>query len=213
MVVVQQSDTLGSPQNKILKIFLWPIPPRWLHVAGHFFAALAGALAFLFVVLIFFDSPNASIWLPGAGGLGALAFGLGHAVRAAQAAEARHRKLRATARLARRSCFEMVQASERQRLTTWIGQVGSSKSLDLALELLREVLHLAAEVGGRDADWGEQAFGAFITAADVINPLWVRRMGVSDSDEDATKAKDQIISALRECVDALDCIIRSPAGA
>lgn len=99
----------------------------------------------------------------------------------------------------------MANSSHAEHVGVWIARVGVSQALDPTLETFRELQHLGSELGGVEADFAERAFGDFLTAADYINPLYLRKdeIGTGMSSE-VTTAQAKILRALLSAIDILE---------
>lgn len=178
---------------------------RWILVVA---GVTTGVAAFAFAAIAFlptcFLQGQAGGLLSAAGGLGALAFGVGQVIARLDKREGDLRKAQAVARLARRSLVEMANRSDGVIMNHWIGEVGTARSLDPVLALLRALLDLAAERGGPVAARAERALQAFLIAADHINPLFAKLpQKLNDFGTQELAHKGKILGALLAAEEAL----------
>lgn len=138
--------------------------------------------------------------------MGALAFGASQVLGATNARLGAARKTRAIARLARRSLVEMANGCQGRTMASWIEDIGSSRALEPTLQLLRELLDVAAPLGGVEAKQAERALHSFLRAADQINPLWLQRPQSGEFDKKNLARKGRILGALIDSIEALALI-------
>ncbi len=146
--------------------------------------------------------------LVASGGFGALAFGAAGVLTQLAEREASLRKARALAHLARRSLVEMLNKADGACMARWIGEIGTSASLDAVEKLLRDLLDATAVIGGWRANSAEVALFAFFRAANHINPLYVRIPDVGDFKKEDLARKGKILGGLIGAVRALSTISR-----
>ena len=146
-------------------------------------------------------SIEAASWLMAAGSLGLIVFTSLQLHREAQREENRRSadadreverlagaraKLKPVAWLARRMCEQAVIESDRESLNRWLARwyisrkvrmmedAPGTSAIDLLQEYLREAVTLAAEAGADDVRVADAAFGAFISAANILNDMQAR---------------------------------------
>ena len=115
------------------------------------------------------------------------------------------RKLCGAAWLARRSCELTLRVSHgAQNQHALADEYDRSPSLDRLQGHFREVLELSAEVGGKTADTGIAAFGAFLAATDrfqeVRNPTSTDNISLGRG----TELADEALTYLHQAVQSLE---------
>ncbi len=165
---------------------------------------------------------EAANWVMAAGGLGIIVFSwvqlYRDARREAERVTAAGAKVKPAAWVARRMCEDGLIASDGQPMKQWLARwyvpskVGPSTGkypIEILEHSMREMVTLAAEAGGRSMYWADEAFGRFITAANILNDL---NATVSPAEEtpgtylvqvrDARRAADNLAAAGR-CLETL----------
>jgi len=120
-------------------------------------------------------------------------------------------RLEGPAWLARRSCEQAIRDNEKADWFEWARGIGSREVLDRLEKQFLDVLKIAGEIGGTDAETGRSAFDSFLAAADRINALNSLETRSSGSGGygvrammDAVDLQAEAVTHLRDAVNSLE---------